>query len=84
MKSGARKTLEAFFANPINKTIPWQDMEVLFMALGATVIEGSGSRVKFEIDNHSASFHRPHNPAIARIYQVKQARKFLTDIGVKP
>ena len=84
MNSGAGKTLEAIFANPINKTIPWQDVEALFMALGATVLEGSGSRVKFEIANCSASFHRPHNPAITRIYQVRQARKFLTDIGVMP
>lgn len=84
MNSRARKTLEAIFANPVNKTIPWQDVEALFIALGATVSEGSGSRVKYEIANQSASFHRPHNPATARIYQIKQARKFLTDIGILP
>lgn len=84
MNSGARKTLEAIFANPTRKNIPWAEIESLFLTLGATVSEGSGSRVKFIIGNHSASFHRPHNPSTARIYQVKQACKFLTDIGIKP
>ncbi|UCM24883.1 type II toxin-antitoxin system HicA family toxin (plasmid) [Ensifer adhaerens] len=35
-------------------------MENLLVAAGANVIEGNGSRVKFEKDGTVASFHRPH------------------------
>lgn len=84
MNAGARKILEAIFSDPVKNAIPWRDVESLFISLGARVSEGSGSRVKFEIADHSASFHRPHSPSTARVYQIKQARKFLTDIGFKP
>nr|WP_256939190.1 type II toxin-antitoxin system HicA family toxin [Ensifer adhaerens] len=32
----------------------------MLVAAGANVIEGNGSRVKFEKDGTVASFHRPH------------------------
>lgn len=82
MNSGARKTLEAIFANPTRKNIPWAEIESLLISVGASRTEGRGSRVKFELNGVTVLFHRPHNPKTARPYQVEAARNFLTNCGV--
>jgi hypothetical protein len=56
----------------------------LFVALGAQTIEGNGSRVRFEFNGVVATFHRPHPHKEAKPYQVRDAKEFLTQIGVKP
>ncbi|MEM7397701.1 MAG: type II toxin-antitoxin system HicA family toxin [Pseudomonadota bacterium] len=85
MNSKQRRTLKAVFIEPVNKgTIAWADIERLLLALGAETIEGSGSRVRFEKDGASASFHRPHPEKEAKRYQVKLVREFLIKIGVQP
>lgn len=84
MNSKARKTLQTIFAVPTTKTLPWADLEALFVALGATVTEGNGSRVKFDLEGKTIAFHRPHHPKTARAYQVALAREFLEKIGVRP
>jgi hypothetical protein len=48
------------------------------------VIEGAGSRVRFERDGVIAIFHRPHPAKEAKRYQVRDARDYLTKLGVKP
>jgi hypothetical protein len=42
MNSWQRKTREAIFSKPIPKTLLWNDIELLFKALGCAVIEGEG------------------------------------------
>ena len=84
MNSKQRKTLEAVFADPVSGTLEWAAIESLLVAAGARVIEGSGSRVRFECRGVVASFHRPHPQKEAKRYQVRDAREFLTKIGVKP
>ena len=84
MNNKHRKTLKALFDNPPPTGLPWTDLEALFVALGATVTEGSGSRVKFDLNGETIAFHRPHKPKITRAYQVTLAREFLENIGVKP
>ena len=59
-------------------------VEALFIALGARVIEGRGSRVRFELNDVVATFHRPHPQKEARPYQVRDARRFLEQAGVSP
>ncbi|MDX8399363.1 MAG: type II toxin-antitoxin system HicA family toxin [Gallionellaceae bacterium] len=59
-------------------------VESLFLALGCTVIEGNGSRVRFELNDVVATFHRPHPAKEAKPYQVKDAKLFLTEAGVTP
>ena len=54
------------------------------MAVGCEVIEGSGSRVSFHRDGLVASFHRPHPQKEAKRYQVRDAREYLSKLGVKP
>lgn len=84
MNSKHRKTLKAIFRAPVSGTIGWVDIEALLIAAGAQVIEGSGSRVRFAKDGIVASFHRPHPEKEAKRYQVRDARAFLEQIGVKP
>lgn len=59
-------------------------MEALFVALGAVVVEGSGSRVRFELNGVVATFHRPHPHKEAKVYQVRDAKEFLSQAGVQP
>ncbi|EDN70695.1 hicA protein [Beggiatoa sp. PS] len=84
MNSKHRKTLESIFSHPIPENLEWRKIETLFVALGAEVIEGNGSRVSFILNNEKADFHRPHPGKEAKRYQVRNAKDFLIKAGVKP
>jgi hypothetical protein len=84
MNSKHRKTLAAVFTDPVSGTIEWAAVEALLVAAGARLIEGRGSRVRFEKDGEVATFHRPHPAKEAKRYQVRDARDFLERIGVRP
>lgn len=84
MNSTHRKTLSAIFSTPTPSTLEWRRIEALLQALGAQVIEGAGSRVRFELNGVVASFHRPHPQKEAKPYQVRDAKAFLTQAGVEP
>lgn len=84
MNSKQRRTLAAIFAEPVLGTIEWAAIESLFLAAGARLIEGRGSRVRFEKDGEVETFHRPHPIKEAKRYQVRAARAFLERIGVIP
>ncbi|MBF0623719.1 MAG: type II toxin-antitoxin system HicA family toxin [Magnetococcales bacterium] len=84
MNSRHRKTLVAIFSLPVPTTLRWDRIEAIFVALGAEVIEGSGSRVGFRLKSQRADFHRPHPGKEAKPYQVRAAREFLERIGVTP
>ena len=72
------------FTDPVSKSLEWSAIESLLLAVGAELIEGNGSRVRFYKDNVVATFHRPHPKKEAKPYQVKDARIFLTQLGIKP
>jgi len=84
MNSKHRRTLQAVFAEPVSGTVAWADVENLLKAAGAETVEGSGSRVRFVKGDAIATFHRPHPAKEAKRYQVRDARDFLMQIGVKP
>ena len=84
MNSKQIKTLNAVFTDPVSSSIAWKNIESLLVAAGAEVIEGSGSRVRFNKDGVIATFHRPHPQKEAKPYQVKDVRSFLIQIGVQP
>ncbi len=79
-----QKTLEAIFTVPVPASLEWKRIEALFVALGATVIEGRGSRVRFMLHDVVATFHRPHPQKEAKPYQVRDARRFLKQAGIEP
>ena len=82
MNNKQRKTLNAIFSSPTPANLKWKDIEALFIALGATVIEGSGSRVSFILNDEKGDFHRPHPRKEAKRYQVKNAQRFLNQAGI--
>ena len=84
MDSKHRKTLEAIFEKPERANIAWRDIETLFIALGAEVSEGSGSRVRVALKDVRAVFHRPHPRKETNKGAVKSVRRFLEAAGVKP
>lgn len=84
MNKSHHKTLDAIFSQPVPATLEWRRIESLFVALGAQTIEGSGSRVRFALNDVIATFHRPHPEKEAKPYQVRDARTFLENAGVKP
>ena len=72
------------FQTPVPTSLEWRDVEALFLALGATSVEGRGSRVRFELNGVVATFHRPHPEKEAKPYQIRDARRFLETAGVRP
>ena len=84
MNSKHRKTLAAVFRDPVSGTMEWAAIEGLLVAAGARLIEGRGSRVRFEKNGEVETFHRPHPVKEAKRYQIRAARAFLERIGVTP
>jgi hypothetical protein len=82
MNNKHRKTLKAISTTPTLGNLEWRKIESLFIALGATVIEGNGSRVSFVLNNEKGDFHRPHPGKEAKRYQVRNALDFLDKAGV--
>ncbi|SDO51692.1 HicA toxin of toxin-antitoxin [Methylobacterium phyllostachyos] len=89
MNNRHRKTLKKVFTDPVSGTIEWAAVEAMLVAAGCVVIEGEGSRVRFSYvaegeEDRIATFHRPHPAKEAKRYQIKDARDFLTQIGLAP
>jgi hypothetical protein len=84
MNSRHQKALAAIFSNPTPKTLAWADIEALLVAVGCEIIEGDGSRVRFIRDDLIGYFHRPHPRKEAAPYQIRDAKTFLTKLGVEP
>ncbi|MDB9445624.1 type II toxin-antitoxin system HicA family toxin [Anabaena sp. CS-542/02] len=79
-----RKTLELIFTNHVPANIIWKDIESLFIALGADVSQGSGSRVRVKLNDVRGYFHEPHPEKETDKGAVKSVREFLIKAGIKP
>jgi len=53
------------------------------LALGATISEGNGSRVRVMLNGAMAVFHRPHPEGNTDKGAIKSVRKFLENAGVQ-
>ena len=84
MNGKQRKTLATLFKDPVSGALEWTAVESLLVAVGCRIVEGSGSRVRFEKDGEVESFHRPHPAKEAKRYQVRAAQAFLIRLGIKP
>jgi len=84
MNKKQRQTLLKIFQKPDRSDISWSDIENLFVALGADVSEGQGSRVRVALNDVRAVFHRPHPQRVTNMGAVKSVRRFLTESGVAP
>jgi hypothetical protein len=84
MNKKQRQTLSKIFDKPERPDIPWNDIESLFVALGAEISEGQGSRVRVALNDVRAVFHRPHPQRVTNKSSVKSVRRFLIESGVTP
>ena len=76
-------TLQSIFAQPVLASIRWSDIETLVRSLGGDLEEGSGSRVRMELNGVRAVFHRPHPAPTTDKGTVKSVRRFLVVAGVQ-
>ena len=84
MNAKHRKTLQAIFARPTSPSIVFSDIESLVVALGGSVTECKGSRVKITLQGEQWHCHRPHPGKEVKRHQVEEARELLERIGVEP
>lgn len=84
MNAKHRRTLAAVFSRPTSPTIVFADIEALMKALGGSVFEREGSRVRIELRGESWRCHRPHPGKEAKRYQVEEVREMLERVGVRP
>jgi hypothetical protein len=84
MNTKRRRTLEAVFTDPIPPDIVWTDIVRLFEALGATVKQGRGSRVRVLLNDQRAVFHEPHPEHVTDKGAVRSVREFLINAGITP
>ena len=84
MNSKNRKTLQALFARPTSASVFFADIEALVVALGGTVAEREGSRVRIVLLGEHWRCHRPHPGKEAKRYQVEELRELLERLGIKP
>ena len=77
-----QRTLLAVFEHPMRPDIRWTDIEALFVALGADVSEGRGSRVRVALRGVRAVFHRPHPRPITDWGAVRSVADFLRAAGI--
>ena len=82
MNSKCKKTLVNIFQDPVKSNIDWKDIEALFIALGAQVEEGNGSRVRVYLNGVRAVFHRPHPEKETDKGAVKSVRRLLNNAGI--
>ena len=82
LNSKQSRTLAAIFTDPVSPNIRWKDIENLFIALGATVTQGNGSRVRVSLNDIKWVFHEPHPEKTTKKAAVKSVREFLIRAGI--
>ena len=84
MNTKNKKVLKNIFDSPVNSSIPWKDIELFLVSLGAEISEGNGSRVRIALNGIRAVFHRPHPQKETDKGAIMSMRRFLKEAGVKP
>ena len=79
-----RKTLEHVFERPTRADVRWSRVEGLVRALGGTVSEGRGSRVRFVLGATVATFHRPHPKPETGKATLEDVKRFFENAGFRP
>ncbi len=83
MNNKNKKTLELLRNKPVPSNILWDDVESLFIALGADVTQGNGSRIRVKLNGVRAVFHKPHPEKNIDKGAVGSIIRFLDAAGIK-
>ena len=78
-----RRILRAVFEDPVRSNVAWADIESLLRALGASLSEGRGSRVRLYLNGVRSVFHRPHPQKETDKGALKSMRRFLMEAGIE-
>lgn len=78
----SQKTLNKIKNRPILGTIPWFDIEKLFISLGAEIDERQGSRVAIIYKGKVHVFHRPHPENVTDKGAVSSVKAILKEQGL--
>jgi len=84
MKAKHRRTLDLIFKRPVSANVAWNDVEALFVELGATITQAEGSRVGVRLFDERRVFHRPHPSPHTDKGAVASVREWLKANGVTP
>ena len=84
MNKKHQTTLRQLFQRPVSGSIPWRDIEALFVALGAEIEEREGSRISVFLFGQIRVFNRPHPSPDTDKGAVASVRKWLETNGVTP
>jgi hypothetical protein len=82
MKGKHARVLVAILEDSITAGIKWKDVEGLLGALGASIAEGNGSRIRVKLRGVRAVFHRPHPEKEAGYGRIRDVKAFLEKAGV--
>lgn len=83
MKRKHRRTLAAIYR--VQANLDWEDIEALFVELGAETRERAGSRVRYRFpDGTRAVFHEPHPSRETGRAAVREVLNLLKRMGVEP
>lgn len=80
-----KKTLEGIFTDPPSPNIRFEEIESLFLALGAQKSnqgKTSGSRIRFIYQDDIFPLHKPHPERVMDKGAIKSIRIFLKNHGV--
>jgi HicA toxin of bacterial toxin-antitoxin, len=84
MRGRHHNTLAAIFTDPVRANVLWADVEALFVAAGASISQGRGSRVRISLNGVDAVFHRSHPQRETDKGALRSVRRFLREAGVVP
>ncbi|MDM8566046.1 type II toxin-antitoxin system HicA family toxin [Candidatus Halobeggiatoa sp. HSG11] len=84
MKKKHQIVLSKIFKHPISANIKWNEIEALFISLGAEITEREGSRVEVFLFDEIKVFHRPHPRPDTDKGAIASIRNWLKNNGVKP
>ncbi|MCF2948285.1 type II toxin-antitoxin system HicA family toxin [Paraglaciecola aquimarina] len=84
MKKKHQKTLALIFARPVSGNVKWKDIELLFIELGAEIVEGEGSRIGVRLFGERRVFHCPHPSPDTDKGAVSSIRRWFEMNEVKP
>ena len=83
MNKKHQKVLDQIFKDPVSSKVKWDDIEKLFVGLGAEISQGRGSRVRIVLKGIKSTFHRPHPQKETDKGALKSVRRFLKTAGIK-
>ncbi|MCL2020801.1 MAG: type II toxin-antitoxin system HicA family toxin [Betaproteobacteria bacterium] len=84
MRRKYTKTLALIFSRSNPGSVPWRDIEALFIELGAEISEREGSRIGVRLFGERRVFHRPHPSPMTDKGAIASIKKWLEEHGVKP